>query len=74
MFLLELSGGSKNTMNLNQSPPDFINSEFPPPGPFQCLQSLGANPEVLRDDSPPLELMPKRRDSDIFSSSRVIKF
>nr|XP_018897368.1 PREDICTED: E3 ubiquitin-protein ligase MYCBP2-like [Bemisia tabaci] len=72
MFLLELSGGSKNTMNLNQSPPDFINSEFPPPGPFQCLQSLGANPEVLRDDSPPLELMPKRRDSDIFSSSRPL--
>ncbi|KAL1131023.1 hypothetical protein AAG570_012261 [Ranatra chinensis] len=65
MFLLELSGGSPRRVGNNQSPPDQ-NSAFPPPGPFQCLHSLGVHPSSLRDDShfPHEEVVLRRRDSE----------
>ena len=72
MFLLELSGGSPRRVTSNQSPPD-LNSAFPPPGPFQCLHSLGVHPSALRDELhfPHDEVILRRRDSDANNPSRV---
>ncbi|XP_075230357.1 E3 ubiquitin-protein ligase MYCBP2-like isoform X2 [Lycorma delicatula] len=72
MFLLELSGVSSNR-NVNQSPPEQ-NSAFPPPGPFQCLYSLGIHPSQLRDDSHflPEEMIQCRESRDIFTPMRAV--
>lgn len=71
MFLLELSGVS-NTRSVNLSPPEQ-NSAFPPPGPFQCLYSLGVHPSQLRDDSHflPEEMIQCRESRDAFTPMRV---
>ena len=50
MFLFELSSGSPKRMGSQKETPPDMNSSFPPPGPFQCLLSLGVNPSSLKDD------------------------
>lgn len=50
MFLLELSSGSPKRIGSQKETPPDMNSCFPPPGPFQCLLSLGVNPSSLRED------------------------
>lgn len=51
MFLLELSSGTPKRIGSQKESPLDTNSSFPPPGPFQCLLSLGVNPSALKEDS-----------------------
>ncbi|XP_073976386.1 MYC binding protein highwire isoform X3 [Rhodnius prolixus] len=73
MFLLELCGGSPKRMagGGRDSPPEL---PFPPPGPFQCLLSLGVNPSALRDDHhfPQDDVIFRRKDSEGNPTSRPI--
>lgn len=60
-----MAGGGRD------SPPEL---PFPPPGPFQCLLSLGVNPSALRDDHhfPQDDVIFRRKDSEGNPTSRVI--
>ncbi|XP_014287849.1 E3 ubiquitin-protein ligase MYCBP2 isoform X3 [Halyomorpha halys] len=74
MFLLELSSGSPKRIGSQKETPPDMNSCFPPPGPFQCLFSLGVNPSSLREDIhfPQDEVVLRRKDSDSTSASRPV--
>lgn len=77
MFLLELASSAETGMNHQRrpsstampslsennstSPPDYSSSFFPVPPPFQCLQSLGADPAF--NDAPFYEEVLKRHSA-----------